>query len=323
MTDYRETVEALYADAALNAQPKLCCTQTPTWKLPGLRVPKAMLERNYGCGTTVHPRDLADVSRVLYIGVGAGMEALQLSYFVRKKGGVIGIDKVPEMLETARALLEEAANENDWFHPSYVELRRGDALDLPIEDETVDFVAQNCLFNIFTRDHLALALREVHRVLRPRGKLVLSDPISTRPMPEHLAKDARLRAECLSGALPLDEYLQALVSAGFGTIEVRAKRPYRVLDKKRYGLDAHLVLETIEVAAIKDPIPADGPCIFTGRTATYIGEDECFDDHKGHVLVRDMPLGVCDKTAQQLARLEREDLVITGSTWHYAGDGCC
>lgn len=323
MNDYRDAVEKLYAEAAAEAQPKLCCTQTPVWKLPGLAVPRAMLERNYGCGTTVSPRDLADAQTVLYVGVGAGMEALQMSYFVRRAGGVIAIDKVDAMLETAAALLREAAAENAWFEPSFVELRKGDALSLPVADASIDLAAQNCLFNIFTREHLHQALAEMARVLRPRGKLMLSDPIATRPIPAHLADDPRLRAECLSGALLLDEYLQAIVAAGFGTIEVRGRRPYRVLDKRRYALDSHLLLESVEVVAIKDPVPADGPCIFTGRTATYIGPDECFDDGKGHILLRDLPGGVCDKTAQALASLNREDIVTTDSTWHYPGDGCC
>jgi ubiquinone/menaquinone biosynthesis C-methylase UbiE len=323
MSDYRDTVEELYATAAVQAQPKLCCTQTPVWQLPGLRVPRAMLERNYGCGTTVNPRDLAAAERVLYVGVGAGMEALQMSYFVRRPGGVIAIDKVGAMLDTAAALLHAAAAENPWFEPSFIELRQGDALALPVPDATIDLAAQNCLFNIFTRDHLALALAEMHRVLRPHGKLMLSDPVATQPIPPHLAADPRLRAECLSGALLLDEYLQAIVAAGFGTIEVRARRPYRVLDKQRYGLSEHLLLESVEVVAIKDPVPADGPCIFTGRTASYIGPDDSFDDGKGHILLRDLPSGVCDKTAAALLRLGRADLFLTDPTWHYPGDGCC
>jgi len=322
-SDYRDTVEQLYAAAAVEPQPALCCTQTPVWKLPGLQVPRAMLERNYGCGTTVHPRELADAERVLYVGVGAGMEALQMSYFVRRPGGVLAIDKVDAMLETAAELLRQAAAENPWFEPGFIELRRGDALALPVPDETIDLAAQNCLFNIFTREHLHKALAEMHRVLRPHGKLMLSDPVSTQPIPDQLAADPRLRAECLSGALPLEEYLAALVTAGFGTIEVRARRPYRVLAKKRYGLGEHLLLESVEVVAIKDPIPADGPCIFTGRTATYLGDDSHFDDGKGHVLLRDIPCGVCDKTAAALSGLGREDLYISPSTWHYAGGGCC
>lgn len=320
---YLHEVENLYAEAAAVAQPALCCTNTPSWKLPGLSVPQAMLERNYGCGTTVHARDLADVDRVLYIGVGAGMEALQFSYFLRQPGAVVAIDAVPQMLQTAERLLGEAADENDWFDTNFVELRRGSALDLPVASDTVGLVAQNCLFNIFTREHLAKALHEVHRVLTPQGKLVLSDPVSDRPIPEHLANDDRLRAMCLSGALPLNEYVNALVQAGFGTIEIRGRRPYRLLDRERYNLDENILLESVEVVAIKDPIPADGPCVFTGRTAIYVGQEEFLDDGKGHILARDVPLGVCDKTANALGNLGRSDLLLTDSTWHYPGDGCC
>ena len=322
-SDYRDVVEAVYAEAAAIPQPALCCTSSPVWELPELEVPKAMLERNYGCGTTVSPRDLARAERALYIGVGAGMEALQIAYFIRRAGGVVALDTNPKMLDLAGELLGEAAESNPWFEPDMVELRHGDALELPIENESVDVVAQNCLFNIFTREHLARALRETHRVLKPHGRLVLSDPVAERAMPQHLADDARLRAECLSGALPLADYLAALVDAGFGTIEVRARRPYRMLDAKRYRLEAPLMLESVEVAAIKDPIAPDGACIFTGRTAIYIGEDEGFDDEAGHYLLRDVPLAVCDKTAGKLRELGRDDIVVTPSTWHYGGGGCC
>lgn len=320
---YIDTVDAVYDEAALQPQASLCCTMTPPWKLPGLQVPVGMLERNYGCGSTVHPRDLADAGRVLYVGVGAGMEALQLAYFTRRRGGVLAIDRLDSMLQTAGELLDEATALNDWMQRDFVELRSGDARELPVEDGSVDVAAQNCLFNIFEQRDLTAALSEMHRALRPGGRLMLSDPVATRPIPAHLASDARLRAQCLSGALPLDDYLQAIVEAGFGTVEVRARRPYRVLDRQRYGLDADLLLESVEVAAIKDPIPGDGPCIFTGRAAVYVGSDAHFDDGKGHVLSRDLPMGVCDKTADALTALGRDDLVVTAPTWHYSGDGCC
>lgn len=321
--EYTTVVEEFYAEAFAVPQPALCCTQSPVWKLPGLEIPKGMLERNYGCGTTVHPRDLADVERVLYVGVGAGMEALQFSYFLRRPGCVVAIDKVPSALEVARGLLDEAREQNAWFHPSFIDLRLGDALALPVETESVSLAAQNCLFNIFTPEHLQRALAEMHRVLAPHGRLVLSDPVSPGPIPKHLADDPKLRAQCLSGALPLEEYLGALVATGFGTLEVRARRPYRLLDRRRYGLEEDLLLESVEVVAIKDPIPADGPCIFTGRSAIYFGSEKSFDDGRGHVLMRDLPMGVCDKTAAALASLGRDDLRITEPTWHYPGDGCC
>ena len=113
------------------------------------------------------------------------------------------------------------------------------------------------------------------------------------------------------------------MAAGFGTIEIRSRRPYRLLDKSRYGLDEAMLLESVEVCAFKVPVAYDGPCIFTGRAAIYCGPDEQFDDGRGHVLVRDLPLGVCDKTARAMESLGRADLVVTEPTWHYTGDGCC
>lgn len=321
--DYMHTVDGVYRDAAATPRPALCCTQVPPWRLPELAVPPRMLAMNYGCGSTVHPRDLAGARRVLYVGVGAGLEALQLSYFVRRPGGVIAVDRLPEMLATARELLDEAVALNSWLEPGHVELRQGDARALPVQSGSVGVAAQNCLFNIFEPDDLARALSEMHRVLEPHGRMILSDPVAPEPIPPQLAGDARLRAQCLSGALTLDHYLEAIVTAGFGTVEVRARRPYRVLDRRRFGLPRNLLLESVEVVAIKDPVPDDGPCIFTGRSAIYVGDDDSFDDGNGHVLARDLPAGICDKTAAALAALGRDDLVITGPTWHYAGDGCC
>lgn len=320
---YRKAVDDLYREAAETPMSKLCCTTSPVWQMPGLHVPRQMLEMNYGCGTTVQPRDLGPNKRVLYVGVGGGMEALQFAYFGRKPGCVIAVDTVSEMMDKARANLALAAEVNDWFDPSFVDIRHGDALELPIESESVDLAAQNCLFNIFTRTDLDRALSEMHRVLRPGGGLSMSDPVATRPMPEHLAADDRLRAECLSGALTLDAYLDAIVRADFGTIEVRSKLPYRILDRKRYGLDSHLLLESVEVLAIKESVPDDGACIFTGAMAIYFGPDEVFDDGKGHLLVRDMPLSVCDKTARNLRALGREDLLVTDGHCFYTGGGCC
>jgi len=156
----------------------------------------------------------------------------------------------------------------------FVEIREGDALSVPVEDGTIGVTAQNCLFNIFEPEELTRALAEAYRVLRAHGRFVLSDPVAPQELPDHLTKDARLRAMCLSGAITYQRYVDRLVATGFGTLEVRARRPYRVLDPRRYGVEHPIVLESVEVAAIKDPIPDDGPCVFTGRAAIYVGEDE-------------------------------------------------
>lgn len=323
MQTYLATTRDVYKEAALNPQLGLCCTTTPVWQLPELSIPKKMLEMNYGCGSTVHPRDLVGNPNILYVGVGGGMELLQFSYFSRRGGAVIGLDVVDEMLTACQENLGVAQMQNAWFKQDFVDLRRGDALNLPIADNSIDVAAQNCLFNIFHDDDLKRALAEMYRVLKPHGRLVLSDPVCSQPMPNALKNDERLRALCLSGAIPLQDYIKRLTDTGFGTIEVRAKRPYRVLDPKHYATDQLLLIESVEICAIKDPMPADGPCVFTGRTAVYYGDDEIFDDKAGHVMTPNQPLAVCDKTAANLATLGRDDLYLSDSTWFYDGGGCC
>lgn len=323
METYLETTKNVYKDAALSPDVGLCCTTTPIWELPGLKMPKIMLEMNYGCGSTVHPRDLSNNPKILYVGVGGGMELLQFAYFSRQKNGVIGVDVVDEMLEASRKNFKEAEALNPWFKSEFVDLKKGDALNLPVEDNSIDVAAQNCLFNIFHQEDLKKALKEMYRVMKPHGRLVMSDPICNQDMPDHLRRDERLRALCLSGSIPMNEYIKMLTDVGFGTIEVRAKRPYRILDPGHYDTKENIFIESLEVCAIKDPMPEDGPCVFTGKTATYFGSEDYFDDGKGHTLLYNQPIAVCDKTAGALKSLDRKDIHITHSTYFYDGGGCC
>ncbi|MEB3358119.1 MAG: arsenosugar biosynthesis arsenite methyltransferase ArsM [Synechococcales bacterium] len=318
---YLESTAQFYADVATTPEVGLCCVQSSPLTLPGLKVPCRMQSMNYGCGTTVHPAELANEPTVLYVGVGGGLEALQFSYFSRKPGAVVAVDPVAEMRQVAQQNLQQAAEQNPWFDPSFVAIVDGDAFNLPVADGSVDVVAQNCLFNIFEPADLNRALQEAHRVLKPGGRLIMSDPIATRPIPPHLQQDDRLRAMCLSGALTYDAYVQHLVDVGFGQVEIRARRPYRVLDRHSYGLEEHLLLESLDSVSFKVPIPEDGACIFTGRTAIYVGPDTEFNDGAGHTLQRNVPVGVCDKTAKALAT--DGEILVTPSTWHYSGGGCC
>ena len=321
--NYLDVTKDVYKEAALTPDVGLCCTTTPIWQFPGLKIPTIMQEMNYGCGSTVHPRDLVNNPKILYVGVGGGMELLQFAYFSRQKEGVVGIDVVDEMLEASAKNFIQAEAENDWFKKEYVTLKKGNALDLPVADNSVDVAAQNCLFNIFKMEELKKALKEMYRVLKPHGRLVMSDPTCEQEMNETLRNDETLRALCLSGSIPLKDYIALLTETGFGTIEIRARRPYRILDPAHYPTEENIYIESVEVCAIKDPMPADGPCIFTGRSAIYFGKDDFFDDHNGHVLLKNQPLAVCDKTANNLTDMNRIDIFISPSTYHYDGGGCC
>ncbi len=179
------------------------------------------------------------------------------------------------------------------------------------------------MFNIFKSEDLKRAIEEMYRVLKPHGKLVMSDPTCEQQMNDVLREDDRLRALCLSGSIPIKDYVKALTDVGFGTIEIRARKPYRVLAPNAYPTDELIYIESIEVAAIKDPMPKDGPCIFTGKAAIYYGKDDYYDDQNGHVLIKNQPLSICDKTAKALATLISSDIYISESTYHYDGGGCC
>ena len=320
---YLDITHDVYKEAALSPDIGLCCTTNPIWELPGLKIPKIMQEMNYGCGSTVHARDLTNNPKILYVGVGGGMELLQFAYFSRQKNGVIGVDVVDEMLEASKKNFIKAEQQNPWFDKKFVSLKKGDALNLPVKDNSIDVAAQNCLFNIFKVEELKKAISEMYRVLKPHGKLVMSDPTCEQPMNQSLREDERLRALCLSGSIPIADYVKMLTDAGFGTIEIRARKPYRILDSLHYNTKELIYIESIEVAAIKDPMPADGPCIFTGKAAIFYGKEDYLDDKAGHVLLKNQPLAICDKTATALSNLNQNDIYISESTFHYDGGGCC
>ncbi len=322
MASYLQTVERVYAAAAANPDSDLCCVATPPWRFPDLRIPPAMHEMNYGCGSTVEPRELHEDDTILYVGVGGGLEALLFAYFTRRPGAVLAIDPVAAMRDRARANFAEAARLNPWFQPEFITLFDGSALDLPVPSRSATLAAQNCLFNVFQRNDLGRALAEVVRVLRPGGRFCTSDPVTPVPLPEALTSDATLRARCLSGCQTLPDYLTALTDAGFGRVEIRSRGPYRYLHPSEYpALSAGVMLESVEVVAYKVPPGDDGPLIFTGRTATYVGPREGFDDGYGHVLRRGMPVPVSDVAAARFA--DNGDVVVTEPTYHFKGGACC
>jgi SAM-dependent methyltransferase len=322
MANYLQTVEDVYERAATHPDASLCCTQAPVWNLPDLRVPPIMLEMNYGCGSTVNPRDLKPNDTILYVGVGGGLEALQFAYFARRQGGVVAVDPVAAMREKAQANFVEAARLNPWFRPEFVRILEGNALQLPVPSDSVSVAAQNCLFNVFMQADLEQALSEVIRALKSGGFFATSDPIAPAPLPAAFRADAEARARCLSGCQTLDDYLAALIRAGFGRVEVRARSPYRCVTPAEFpSLHEAILLESVEVVAYKVPDSFDGPAVFTGRTAIYTGPAEMYQDESGTMLQRGIPVAVSDAAAARLAR--QYSIVVTPPSFHVRGGGCC
>ena len=170
-----------------------------------------------GCGNPVALAGLRPGETVLDLGSGAGFDAFLAAERVGPEGQVIGVDMTPAMVDRATAL----ANAHGYLNVAF---RLGDLEALPVADASVDVILSNCVVNLVPDK--ALAFREAFRVLKPGGRLQVSDLVLARPLPEALLADLGLYAACVSGALLRDDYLAAIRAAGFDGVSVVSERPY-------------------------------------------------------------------------------------------------
>jgi arsenite methyltransferase len=235
LTDIRETVREKYAAAAraaAQAKPAApqsgCCGSSDLTCSPanaagmfggtlydeatGADVPQAALNASLGCGVPTAVADLHEGQTVLDLGSGAGADVIISGRRVGPTGKAIGLDMTDEMLELARATAAEAGVEN-------VEFLKGFLEDMPLADESVDVVISNCVINL--SGDKPRVLREAARVLRPGGRLAVSDVIADPDMDEATHADMAAWTGCVAGALTQEEFRSALSSAGFDAIEVR------------------------------------------------------------------------------------------------------
>ena len=159
-----------------------------------------------GCGDPVTLAEIQPGEVVLDLGSGAGLDCFLAARQAGDGGRVIGVDMTPEMIERARANQDRLGLTN-------VEFRLGQLESLPVEDESVDLVISNCVINLVPSKEAAL--REAFRVLRPGGRLSVSDIVTRGQFPEALRRDAELWSECVTGAIELDEFLALLTGVGF------------------------------------------------------------------------------------------------------------
>ena len=175
-----------------------------------------------GCGNPSAIAELSEGETVLDLGSGAGMDAFLAASEVGDRGHVIGVDMTPEMLGRAR----DAASRQDISH--FVEFRRGYIEDLPVTDASVDVVLSNCVINLSTDKHQVF--REAHRVLRPGGRLAVSDICLSEPLPDEIVDIEAAYLACISGAMPIDDYRRAMEDAGFVDIEVEKTDASALID---------------------------------------------------------------------------------------------
>jgi len=172
-----------------------------------------------GCGNPVAHAALKPGEVVLDLGSGAGIDCFLAAREVGPTGRAIGVDMTPAMLERARATQAKAGITN-------AEFRLGEIEHLPVADASVDAIISNCVVNL--SPDKPQVFREALRVLRPGGRLVVSDLVLTRPLPPEVRKNVALYVGCVAGALHEAEYLGLMREAGFASVEVIERRGYTV-----------------------------------------------------------------------------------------------
>jgi len=172
-----------------------------------------------GCGNPVALASLSEGETVMDLGSGAGFDCFLAANRVGKKGMVIGVDMTPEMLEKARENAAKGGYDN-------VEFRLGEIENLPAADNSVDVVISNCVINLSPDKGRVFA--EAFRVLKPGGRLMVSDIVILRDLPDFIRKSAAAYVGCISGALLKDDYLGMIKKAGFGKVTVMDEMVYPI-----------------------------------------------------------------------------------------------
>ena len=232
--DIRTTVRQHYGEAAASFQPKAstssCCGPTqsscgcsssstledtaasklyPASELEVL--PEDVTGLSMGCGDPITLASLQPGQTVLDLGSGGGIDCFMAARKVGDAGHVIGVDMTAEMLEKARANQAKLGFKN-------VEFRLGEIEHLPVADATVDVIISNCVVNL--SPDKPQVFREAYRVLKPDGKLALSDIVTDGRLPQEIKDSLSAWAGCVAGALDVKDYITDLEAAGFSKVDV-------------------------------------------------------------------------------------------------------
>lgn len=225
--EIRTVVADYYTRSVVTSVEGGCCKSEPatTNALVGLAgyspeqlgtLPVDAVVNSIGCGDPVALAELAPGDVVLDLGSGAGIDLFLAAMKVGSTGRVIGVDMTDEMITRANANIAAGGYTN-------VEVRRGIIEELPVEDESVDWVISNCVINLSPEKHRVFG--EIARVLKPGGRMLVSDLVA-HDLPEELRSHPDLYSFCVAGAISEEEYLTGLQTAGLKDAEVRHRLIY-------------------------------------------------------------------------------------------------
>jgi len=190
-----------------------------------------------GCGAPVNFADIHEGEVVVDIGSGGGIDVFLSAKKVKDSGKVIGIDMTDEMLEKAQNIAKQNGYTN-------VEFKKGDVeRGVPIEDNSVDVVISNCVINLAV-DKVS-AFKEIHRILRSNGRMVISDLITDKEVPTH-SVDSDKWCSCIDGALTKENYLASREKAGFKQLQIIEEKVYQEGD----GIDNRKITSLV-IKAVK------------------------------------------------------------------------
>jgi ubiquinone/menaquinone biosynthesis C-methylase UbiE len=215
-----EVVREHYAERAVKSDgccapeaSSACCdaknTLYPEELLAGL--PDEVATFSLGCGDPITLAALQPGQSVLDLGSGGGLDCFLAARVVGESGHVIGVDMTPEMLSRARASAERLGLTNVAFRQGYLE-------DLPVDTDSMDVVISNCVINL--SPDKARVFSEVFRVLKPGGRLAVSDIVTDGPLPEDIKRSLSMWAGCVAGAVDAKDYTAMMAAAGFTDIAI-------------------------------------------------------------------------------------------------------
>ena len=211
-----------------------------------------------GCGAPLTAAKLAPGETVLDLGSGAGFDAFLAAREVGETGRVIGVDMTPEMIERARKNAAATGHGN-------VEFRSGRIEALPVANASVDAVISNCVINLVPDK--AAVYREVARVLRPGGRMIVSDVVLDAPLPPAIADSVAALTGCVAGASLRGEYLKTIEAAGLADIEVVSDKSFGEMaltmvpenflkEARALGIDVMAVARSVRSLTIRARKPA-------------------------------------------------------------------
>jgi arsenite methyltransferase len=217
-------------------------------------LPEKAVAASLGCGNPTALAKLQPGEIVLDLGSGGGIDVILSAKRVGPSGKAYGLDMTDEMLALARENQKKASIEN-------VEFLKGAIENIPLPNNAVDVIISNCVINLSGDKDRVLA--EAFRVLKPGGRLAVSDVVVRGQVPANIRKSMELWVGCIAGALEENEYREKLARAGFNSIDVEPTRVYKVEEAREFlaaaGLDADIVGPQIEGKFISAFVRATKP----------------------------------------------------------------